>query len=104
MKKIMIDLPSETIKGFFRLKLKKKGILIDDAMINMISEEVVMSEEEIEETKMKYLNNDEKTSDRIIEEFKVLKEQEEKETNELILEKLDYFPAPQPVSRIELLT
>src|SRR3954464_2477071 len=88
------------IRGFFRLKLKKKGILVNDAMIKMISEEIVMSKEEMEEAKIKYPNNDDEVS--TVEEFKVLEEHEEEEANKLILEKSNSFPAPQPIFFIEL--
>ena len=39
--KIMIDLSVETMQGFFRLKLKIKGILIDKEVTDMVCSEMV---------------------------------------------------------------
>src|SRR2546430_9583440 len=42
----MIDLLVETMQGFFRLKLKRKGILIDKEVTDMVCSEMVEEEEE----------------------------------------------------------
>lgn len=75
MNKIVNDLLVETLQGFFRLKLRRKGILIDKELMDMVCNEMIMQ-----------------------------KEEEEEENNDLFMEESDSFPAQQQVNLRELLT
>src|SRR4051812_39298422 len=44
--KIMIDHSIETMQGSFRLKLKRKGIIVDVEVINMVCSEMLEEEDD----------------------------------------------------------
>src|SRR3954470_12071129 len=59
MDKIVVDIDLNVIKGCFRINLRKKGLLLDEKMIDNVINEMLIEEDEIDHNESPTVVDDE---------------------------------------------